>query len=140
MKVVFYEKPGCKTNTRQKKLLKAAGFDVDARDMRTENWGASGLRAYFGDMPVADWFNKAAPQVKSGEIDPAKIDESGAIKLMLESPLLIRRPLLMTDWGLGCGFEEATLRRLGLENIDADIGREGCSNDHALACPEPEKV
>ena len=138
--IIFYEKPGCITNTRQKKLLMRAGFDVDARDMRTEDWGAHDLRSFFGDMAVVDWFNKASPKVKSGEVDPETIDETQAIKLMIEDPLLIRRPLLKTDLGLGCGFEADTLNRLGLSGVDADVGREGCSNDHAHPCPEPKEA
>lgn len=136
--VVFYEKTGCKTNTRQKKLLQEAGFEVEARDLREENWEPSILRSFFEGVPVVEWFNKAAPQVKSGEVDPSKVSEYEAIVLMVENPLLIRRPLLKTKNGVGCGFESDTLKRLGLDGVDPIIGKEGCSNDHDHKCPDPK--
>ncbi|MBI1424317.1 MAG: hypothetical protein GC149_12685 [Gammaproteobacteria bacterium] len=36
--IVFYEKPGCGNNTRQKALLAAAGHHVIARNLLTEPW------------------------------------------------------------------------------------------------------
>ena len=50
--VTFYEKPGCINNTRQKKLLAAAGHQVEVKNLLTEAWQAERLRAFFGDMPV----------------------------------------------------------------------------------------
>ena len=47
--VTFYEKPGCINNTRQKKLLAAAGHQVVAKNLLTEVWQAERLRAFFGD-------------------------------------------------------------------------------------------
>ena len=44
--VTFYEKPGCSNNTRQKKLLAAAGHQVVAKDILTETWQAERLRAF----------------------------------------------------------------------------------------------
>ena len=90
--LIFYEKPGCTTNARQKRLLLDAGHEVIARDLLNELWTAQRLRDFFADLPVADWFNRAAPQLKSGEIDPARIDAQAALEMMLSDPLLIRRP------------------------------------------------
>ena len=50
-----------------------------------------------GDRPVADWFNRTAPQVKAGEIDPDNMDEQTALLLMIDNPILIRRPLMQVD-------------------------------------------
>src|ERR1035441_756690 len=92
--VIFYEKPGCGNNARQKLWLAAAVHTVIARNLLTEAWTSERLRAFFGSLPVADWFNRAAPRVKSGELLPQEQDEAGALALMLADPLLIRRPLL----------------------------------------------
>ena len=35
-KVIFYEKPGCANNAKQKALLAAAGHEVEARNLLTE--------------------------------------------------------------------------------------------------------
>ena len=92
--VIFYEKPGCGGNARQKALLAASGHDVEARSLLAETWSAKELRRYFGARPVEQWFNPASPRVKSGEIDPRSCTEEAALQLMLADPLLIRRPLM----------------------------------------------
>ena len=105
--VVFFEKPGCANNTRQKRLLEEAGHSLDARSLLTEPWTADRLRSFFGARPVAEWFNKAAPRVKSGEVDPARLDAEAALALMLAEPLLIRRPLMEADGARVVGFDQA---------------------------------
>ncbi|MBT9612038.1 MAG: hypothetical protein IV108_02095, partial [Burkholderiales bacterium] len=94
--LIFYEKPGCANNARQKRILLDAGHEVVARDLLSEPWTAHRLLAFFDGLPVADWFNRAAPQVTSGEIDPVRIDADSALDMMLSNPLLIRRPLIET--------------------------------------------
>ena len=92
--VVFYEKPGCVSNRRQKAMLLAAGHQVIAKNLLSEAWRAERLRAFFGSLPVQNWFNYSAPAIKIGQIRPEILDEERALDLMLENPLLIRRPLL----------------------------------------------
>lgn len=138
--LIFYEKPGCGNNARQKLLLKNAGHEVIARDLLAEPWTAQRLKDFFNGLPVADWFNRAAPQVKSGEIDPAHVGADAALAMMLANPLLIRRPLIETeDWKLA-GFDAAQIEsRLGIAaNPDAPHDLEGCPRPHAKTpCPSP---
>lgn len=112
--VIFYEKPGCGNNARQKQWLAAAGHTVIARDLLSEPWSAERLRAFFGALPVAEWFNRAAPRIKSGQVLPHQQDAAGALALMLAEPLLIRRPLLEADGVRCCGFDPVA--------VDAWIG------------------
>ena len=84
--VIFYEKPGCIGNARQKRLLTDAGHAVEARNLLAEPWTAESLRPFFGDRPVTDWFNKAAPAVKSGEINPPSFDEETALTMLIATP------------------------------------------------------
>jgi nitrogenase-associated protein len=114
MAKIVFEKPGCANNTRQKALLAAAGHEVDARNLLTEKWTAQRLRPFFGARPVAEWFNRAAPRVKSGEVVPEQLDEASAIALMLAEPLLIRRPLIQAGKRREAGFDQ--------ELVDAWIG------------------
>lgn len=39
--------------------------------MLAEPWNEERLALFFGDRPVAEWFNPAHPRVKSGEVVPA---------------------------------------------------------------------
>lgn len=112
--VVFYEKPGCANNSRQKLWLANAGHKVDARSILDEAWTRERLLAFFGDRPVAQWFNRAAPRVKAGEVVPEALSAESALSLMLAEPLLIRRPLLEAEGRREVGFDA--------EVVDAWLG------------------
>lgn len=133
--VTFFEKPGCRNNTRQKALLTASGHVVEARDLRQEAWTPARLRPFFGDRPVAEWFNPTAPRIKSGEVDPAALSEAEALALMVADPILIRRPLLAVAGDCRVGFEPAAIDAwIGL-SAPADGDVETCVQ--IRPCPEP---
>ncbi|HEY9829292.1 MAG TPA: ArsC/Spx/MgsR family protein [Stenomitos sp.] len=118
--IIFYEKPGCINNTKQKALLKAAGHTVEAHNLLTQFWTVETLRPFFGDLPVVEWFNYTAPRIKSGEIVPAQLDAEAALNLMLNDPLLIRRPLLQVDEQRLVGFNTDVIAAwIRLEAADA---------------------
>jgi len=108
-RVLFYEKPGCINNSRQKALLQGLGHEVVARNLLTEPWSAQRLRPFFGTLPVAQWFNVSAPRIKSGEVPYRDLDETQALRLLVDDPLLIRRPLIETEAGRLAGFDPCVL-------------------------------
>lgn len=121
--ITFYEKPGCKGNLRQKTLLAAAGHTVQARNLKAEPWTADRLLAFLGQLPVADWFNRSAPAVKSGEIVPETLGFEDALHLLLGNPLLIRRPLMEVGDERMVGFELAAVDAwIGLKNVELPAG------------------
>jgi nitrogenase-associated protein len=133
--VEFYEKPGCANNTRQKLLLVQAGHTVWAKNLLTEPWTRERLLQFFGNKPVTEWFNRAAPKIKSGEIVPEQIQADTAIAMMLSEPLLIRRPLIEAEGHREVGFDVEEIDAwLGLSKLpDGNI--EGCAKGHeAKAC------
>lgn len=146
--LLFYEKPGCATNARQKQILRRSGIGFEARSLLDEPWTAMRLRGFFGALPVVDWFNRAAPRVKGGEVDPARLDADTALALMLADPLLIRRPLLEGNGWRSAGFDwEAIAARCGVPAALAQQAvqavsnpLEGCShgdNAHGERCANP---
>lgn len=137
VEIIFYQKPGCKTNARQKHLLEAAGHTVIASSLIAEPWTAERLRGFFGSTPVASWFNPAAPRVKSGEIDPASVDAATALAIMLEDPVLIRRPLVEAQGQRCAGFDREPVTSLLSSPADSDI--ESCSRPGpSPRCPDPD--
>jgi nitrogenase-associated protein len=138
--IVFYEKPGCGTNARQRRMLEAAGHMVIARNLLAEPWTSERLRGFFGDAPVASWFNAAAPRVKSGEIDPGNMTAPAALALMLAEPLLIRRPLVEGEGQSCAGFEGALVASL-LGDDKVSPGVLGCGRIGTSApCPAPDEA
>ena len=83
--ITFFEKPGCGGNARQKALLRAARHTLDVRDLLNWPWTAGSLLPFLAPLPVADWFNRAAPRIKSGEIVPSALDAEAALALLLAS-------------------------------------------------------
>lgn len=138
--VVFYEKPGCANNTKQKVMLAAAGHTVWARNLLTERWSAVRLRPFFGQLPVAEWFNRSAPRVRDGEIDCDRLTETEALLLMMADPLLIRRPLMEVDGECRVGFDQDAVDAwIGLSTKASGADLETCPNSHrASPCPMPE--
>ena len=110
--VIFYEKPGCATNARQKAALTAAGHKVEARSLLAARWTRDELLSFLGDLPVALWFNKASPRIKSGAFDPAGQTQDSALVAMLADPLLIKRPLIEADGARCAGFDTTLVARL----------------------------
>jgi len=132
--ITFYEKPGCINNTRQKKLLEAAGHQVVAKNLLTETWQPEHLRSFFGKLAVRDWFNYSAPAIKHGEIEPEKLTEQEALMLMQKNPLLIRRPLMKVGDSFMAGFDQQTVDNwIGLTQIGAISDMESCPRTLAQA-------
>lgn len=125
--MIFYEKTGCKGNARQQALLQAHGYSFEVRSLLDEPWTRETLRPFFGSLPVAQWFNDKAPEIKSGEIDPDSFDEEGALAIMLEQPILIRRPLIDRNGEKFCGFDSSVKAALGLSAPEGDY--EACQEE-----------
>ncbi len=138
--VHFYEKPGCLNNAKQKKLLSTAGHLLIVHDLLSEPWAAdrARLRSFFGNLPVCDWFNRSAPAIKNGSVIPESLNERQAIELMINDPLLIRRPLLEVDGRRQAGFDPQTIEAwLGLsaDNLRDDL--ESCAKQHKQQACQP---
>lgn len=134
--VLFYEKPGCINNTKQKKLLRQAGHTVIEKDLLNTPWQEETLLEFFSALPVVNWFNSSAPSVKSGEVVPESCNVEQALSLMINEPLLIRRPLMKVNTEVMVGFEQDTVDRwIGLQSKTED-DVETCPRSHA----EQDKV
>ncbi len=113
-RVIFYEKPGCGGNARQKALLIASAHELDVRNLLTEPWTVTSLRPFFGAKPLPEWFNSSSPRVKSGAVKPGELTPNLALAMMIADPLLIRRPLMQVAERRESGFDHP--------NVDAWIG------------------
>ena len=137
--ILFWEKPGCAGNARQKARLVASGHRLEVRSLLAEPWTAARLAGFFEGLPVATWFNRSAPKVKSGAIVPEATTAEAALAAMLAEPLLIRRPLMESAGRRVVGFEEAVVDAwVGLVPTEVPVG-EGCARPEAAPepCPTP---
>lgn len=138
--VHFYEKPGCLNNAKQKQILAAAGHMLIVHDLLQHPWAndRAKLRSFFGDLPVREWFNNAAPAIKTGEVDPEVVSEPQAIELMVADPLLIRRPLMDVDGRRRAGFDVETVSAwLDLPTDLPSSDLETCPKQHSHQACRP---
>ena len=130
--IIFFEKPGCGGNARQRTALEAAGHTLERRNLLTAHWTRDSLLAFLAPLPVPDWFNRAAPRVKSGDIQPDVLGAEAALALLLKEPLLIRRPLMQRSDNATrhVGFETAAVEAwIGLGTKPASARTlEGCAS------------
>lgn len=137
--LVFYEKPGCAGNARQRAALTAAGHTLERRDLLSTPWTRAALLGFLAPLPVAEWFNRAAPRIKSGEVQPEALTADAALALLLADPLLIRRPLMLCtdDGSCRVGFDTAEVDAwLGLApRALARSSLEGCAHPDEPCSP-----
>jgi nitrogenase-associated protein len=110
--IIFYEKPGCKTNEKQKRSFREAGCKIIERDILNHGLNSEELHEFFKNMPVTKWFNPSAPQIKKGKINPINLDSETALKMLMENPILIRRPLMIVKGKKLCGFNKWFIEKL----------------------------
>jgi nitrogenase-associated protein len=136
--LVFYEKPGCVGNGMQKSLLRSQGISFEVRDLLSHPWTAESLRPFFGTTPVAQWFNSSAPRVKSGQIPLDALTESEALELMLQDPILIRRPLLELGQVRQSGFVPGPVLEALQVTLDPAENLQDCPMDATQpVCEDP---
>ena len=143
-RLTFWEKPGCGGNARQKAVLAAAGHALVVKSLLAEPWTAERLLQFLEPLPVAEWFNLAAPRVKSGDVAPATVTWEEALAMLLAEPLLIRRPLMeLADTPAGVaprmvGFDtERVAAWIGLAPAAPSVG-EGCAAAAGHGCASQE--
>jgi len=120
--ITFYGKPNCVNNRKQRDRLIAAGHTVIVRDILRFPWTADLLHSFLKSRPFEAWFNRSAPAITSGWIEPEVLTDTEALNAMLELPILINRPLMEFDEYKLCGFDAGELDALiGLPPIEHDV-------------------
>ncbi|MCK9372055.1 MAG: arsenate reductase family protein [Sulfuricurvum sp.] len=110
--VVFYEKPFCAANAKQKQILRSCGCTLIERNLLEHGLKGEELRIFMGKKTITEWFNPAAPAIKNGLIHPETLNEEEALALLMEDPILIRRPLMVIGREKLCGFDAAKVAEL----------------------------
>lgn len=127
MKVIFYEKPGCSGNAKQKKLLGFYGVAFETRSILTTPWSEDGLNSFFDGLEKENIINKFAPKVKSGELNISDYSKDELVKLMVQEPILIKRPLLVLGDKKVCGFDVEKINNILNKNICENVSISTCA-------------
>ena len=117
--LIFYGKPVCKTNKKQIAQLKSLEIPLIVNDLLKTPWTETELCQYFGATDKSLWVNTSAPQIKNAELDLETISEGELLHLMVDNPILIRRPLIKFGDQRTAGFDLKTIIALYDGNISA---------------------
>ncbi len=79
--------------------LSQAGIEYEERDFFAEPFSVDELRETIGSKPVSDFFSWRSPSFRKMGLTRDELSDDKLLKLMVEEPRLIRRPLIMTGDG-----------------------------------------
>lgn len=104
----LYGISNCDTIRKAKKWLKANGVDYEYHDFRKNGLDAEQLKGWVAELGWEVLLNKRGTTWRQQPDDVKNnIDEASAIELMLESPAIIKRPVLDLGDRRVVGFKEA---------------------------------
>jgi nitrogenase-associated protein len=135
MKMEFFEKPGCINGEKQKKILQQAGHTLTCVNILTYAWKNETLLPFVAGKEPATMMNYTAPAIKNGSIDPATLSFEQALSLMVESPILIKRPLIRVEELHIQGFTDKKLQNY-LGDWDGSEDVTTCPNLTTISCDD----
>lgn len=110
--VQFFEKAGCKGNKKQKEILSKAGYMLQVTDILTKQWDVESLLRCFTGRKIHDCVNLMAPMVKNNKMELNSLSEEELLLLMIEHPILIKRPIIFYRGEFSVGFNTKLVSNL----------------------------
>ena len=84
-------------------------MNFEERDFFKEEFSEEELRELLGDTPPFDIFSWRSPSARTLKLDREKVSADELIRLMVEQPRLIRRPLIYTGDRLFAGTDKEAM-------------------------------
>jgi Spx/MgsR family transcriptional regulator len=111
--VTLYGIPNCDTMKKARKWLDAHGVEYEFHDYKKRGIDADLLRAWVAELGWETLLNRRGMMWrKLPEEVRAGMDEASAVRVMLETPSIIRRPVLDTGDARHVGFAEDKYREI----------------------------
>jgi Spx/MgsR family transcriptional regulator len=111
--ITLYGIPNCDTVKRARRWLNGHGVRHDFHDYRKQGLSEQQARAWIAELGWENLLNRRGMMWRKL---PAEVRESmdaeTAVRVMLETPAIIRRPLLDTGDVRHLGFSEAAYREI----------------------------
>lgn len=111
--VALYGIPNCDTMKKARAWLHAHGVDYRFHDYKREGLDETRLRAWVAELGWEALVNRRGTTWRKLPEDVREgMDSEAAIRIMLETPSIIRRPVLDTGEVRHAGFSETDYERL----------------------------
>jgi arsenate reductase len=115
--ITIYHNPDCGTSRNTLAMIEAAGYAPTIVEYRKAGWTRpqlDDLLAAMGAKPRDLLREKGTPAAELGLLDPS-VSEEAIIEAMIEHPILVNRPIVVTPKGTKlCRPSEAVLPLLDL--------------------------
>ena len=92
-----------------KASLSQDGVELNERDFFKDGFTEAELRDLLGDTPPADVFSWRSPSARKLALDRDSVSAEELIRLMLDEPRLIRRPLIQVEGRLIVGTDKKAM-------------------------------
>lgn len=107
--ITLYGIPNCDTVKKARTWLDQKSVAYQFHDFRKDGLEAAQVQQWIADLGVDTLINKRSTSWKAlSDEQKNTLDDTTAVTLILESPTLIKRPLLDKDGDLEVGFKAAT--------------------------------
>jgi Spx/MgsR family transcriptional regulator len=104
----LYGIPNCDTMKKARRWLEEHGVDYHFHDYKKQGIDETQLRQWVAELGWEALLNRRGMMWRKLDADTrANIDETSALRLMLETPSIIKRPVLDLDDRRVVGFDPA---------------------------------
>jgi Spx/MgsR family transcriptional regulator len=111
--MIVYGIPNCDTIKKARKWLQAHELDYQFHDYRKDGLDPTLLKKWSATVGWETLLNKRGTTWRQLPEDTREsINENAAIKIMLEHPAIIKRPVLVQGKTIIVGFNEAEYQKL----------------------------
>ena len=92
--------------------LSQKGVEIVERDFFQDVFTEEELGTLIGDRPVSEYFSFRSPSFRKMGLDKDQLSDDQLLKMMVEEPRLIRRPLIQTGDDLVVGTDKKAMAEL----------------------------
>jgi arsenate reductase/regulatory protein spx len=92
--------------------LSQKGVELDERDFFQDGFTEDELRALIGERPVSGYFSYNSPSFRKMGLDRDQISDDQLLKMMVDEPRLVRRPLIHSGDELVIGTDKKAMARV----------------------------
>jgi Spx/MgsR family transcriptional regulator len=110
--VQFLQKPSCTSCRNARAYMEKRGFDLHFRDLDKQRLSAAELEALIGDRDHRDFLNTRNELYRQKNMKQNPPSRAEAIRMMAETPNLIRRPVIIAGGRIVLGFDEDGIKSL----------------------------
>jgi Spx/MgsR family transcriptional regulator len=104
--VQFLQKPSCTSCRNARAYMEKRGFDLHFRDLDKQRLSAAELEELIGDRDHKEFLNTRNELYRAKNMKQNPPSRAEAIRMMAETPNLIRRPVIIAGGRIVLGFDQ----------------------------------